>query len=51
MSSKYKSNVLEDVIINSLEILQSVKTTLLRSKESNIGTNSLVLDIPSQGFN
>ena len=51
MSLKYKSNVLEDVIINSLEILQSVKTTLPRSKESNIGTNSLVLDIQSRGFN
>ena len=46
-----KGSVLEDVVINSLDILQSVKITFPRSRESNMGTDSPDLDIQFQGFN
>lgn len=46
-----KGSVLEDVVINSLDILQSVKSIFPRSRESNMGTDSPDLDIQFQGFN
>lgn len=42
--------MLEDVVMNSLVILLSIKVILPRSRESNVGTHSLGLDVHLQSI-